>query len=105
MIAFRSFNKESLVFGHLFLVREGDTVDSLQRIVVGVSEEVGGRVFGDHECLDFTGVRDMRTDAQVDHGTAAVDGGGCTIGDFGVDEVLLVFVVLEVDELGRTGKL
>ncbi len=36
----------------------------------------------------------MGTDAEIDHGSAAVDGGGGAVGDLGFDEVLLVFVVL-----------
>jgi hypothetical protein len=36
----------------------------------------------------------MRASAKVDHGSAAVDSGGCAVGDLGVDEILLVLVVL-----------
>lgn len=50
---------------------------------------------GDHESLDLSGVRNMRADAKIDHGTTTVDRGGGTIGNFGLDEVLLVFVVLQ----------
>lgn len=55
---------------------------------------VRGTYFGNHEGLDTAGMRDMRSDAKVDHGTTAIDGGGGAIGDFSLDEVLLVFVVL-----------
>lgn len=36
----------------------------------------------------------MRADAKIDHGSTTVDRGGGTIGDFGLDEVFLVLVVL-----------
>ena len=48
----------------------------------------------DHEGLDLAGVRDMGTNTEVDHGTTSVDSGGGTIGNFGLDDLPLVFVVL-----------
>jgi len=36
----------------------------------------------------------MRTDAQVDHGPTAVYRGGRAVGYFGLNDVLLIFVVL-----------
>ncbi len=44
MVALGGFGKEDLVVGQLFLVGERYTVDALQRVVVGVSKEVGRRV-------------------------------------------------------------
>lgn len=38
----------------------------------------------------------MRANAKIDHRSAAVDRGRGTIGDFGLDEVLLVLVILHV---------
>jgi len=38
---------------------------------------------------------DMRTDAQVDHGAAAIDGSRGTVRNLGFNEMLLVFVVLD----------
>ena len=32
---------------------------------------------------------------KIDHGTAPIYGGGCAVRNFGLDEVLLVFIVLE----------
>ena len=49
---------------------------------------------GDHERLDLASVGNMRADAEVDHGTATVDGGGGAVGNFRLDEILLEFVVL-----------
>lgn len=46
VISFRGLLQEVLVLGHFLLVGEGDTVDSLQRVVVGVSKEIRCRVLG-----------------------------------------------------------
>jgi hypothetical protein len=40
MVTLGSFGKESLVLGKLLLIRERNTIDSLKRIVVRVTEEV-----------------------------------------------------------------
>lgn len=44
MITLRSFFDELFVFGQLLLVGEGDTIETLERIVVGITQKVGGRV-------------------------------------------------------------
>jgi len=41
MIPPGGLRKEDLVFSQLFLIREGDTVYALQRLVVGVTKEIG----------------------------------------------------------------
>jgi len=51
--------------------------------------------FGDHESLDLSRMWDVGTDAQVDHGTTAIDGSRGTVRDLGLNDVLLVFVVLK----------
>ena len=48
----------------------------------------------DHESLDLASVGDMRTNTEVDHRTTAVHGGGGTIRNLGLNDVLLVLVVL-----------
>ena len=48
----------------------------------------------DHERLDLARVRDVRADAQVDHGATAVDRGRLAVGDLRLDQVLLILVVL-----------
>jgi len=94
----------------LLLVGEGDTVNTLERVIVGVSQEVGSGVlreglewrrcrklatyFGDHECLDLTSVRDVRANTKVDHGTTSIDSSGTSVRYFRFDEILLVFVIL-----------
>jgi len=49
----------------------------------------------DVESLDSTSVRNVRTSAQIDQGTATVDGGAGAIGNLVLDNVLLVLVVAE----------
>lgn len=82
MISLSGLRKESLVLCKLLLIGEGYPIYTLQRVIFRISEEVGGRVLnrviqlstkkkkqqnperahlGDHECLNFSGVRDMRT--------------------------------------------
>ena len=41
MVTLSSLSQEGLVLRQLFLIREGDAVHSLQRVVVGIAEEVG----------------------------------------------------------------
>lgn len=48
----------------------------------------------DGESLDSASVGDMRSTAQIDQGPAAIDSGGGTVGDLGLDQVDLVLVVL-----------
>ena len=43
MVSLCGLLQEMLVLGHLLLVREGDTVDTLKGIIVWISEEVRGR--------------------------------------------------------------
>lgn len=43
----------------------------------------------------------MRTNAQVDHGTATIDGGRGAVRDLALDEMLLVFVVLQMGCQGQ----
>ena len=40
VVTLRGFLEEVLVLHHLLLVREGDTVDTLQRVVLRITEEV-----------------------------------------------------------------
>ncbi len=49
---------------------------------------------GDHERLYSSSMRNVGTNAEVDHRTASVYGRRGAIGHFGVNEVLLVFVIL-----------
>ena len=66
MIPLLSLLDPLLVLGHLLGVGETDSVDSLEGFVVGVSEEVRRRSLGDGESLYLTGVRDVRSEAEVD---------------------------------------
>ena len=53
------------------------------------------RYLCNHECLDLSGVWDMWADTQIDHRTTSVDSGGGAIGNFRLNDVLLVFIVLK----------
>jgi hypothetical protein len=41
MIPFRSFFEEMLILGHLLFIWKGDTIDSLERVILGVAKPVG----------------------------------------------------------------
>ena len=95
VIALGSLLEELLVGGHLLLIGERDTIDTLEGVVVGVTEEVGRRVLHDGESLDSAGVGNVRTTAKIDKGAVTVDSGSGAVGDLVLDDVLLVGVVGE----------
>jgi hypothetical protein len=68
MVPLVSLLEPLLVLGHLLRVREGDSVDSLEGIVLGVAEEIGRRGLHDGKGLDLAGVLNVRTEAEVDEG-------------------------------------
>lgn len=49
----------------------------------------------DGECLNVSGIRHVRSTAQIDEGTTSVDGRLGALGHALVDEILLVLAVLE----------
>ena len=53
-----------------------------------------GSYLGNHKCLDFSRVNDMRANTQINHGTTAIYSRGGTIRNLGFDQVLFEFVVL-----------
>jgi hypothetical protein len=111
VIAFGCLGQKCFVIRQLFLVGEGDAVDALQGVVLGIPQKVGCRVLptrrsgptrithvstdlGDHERLDLAGMRNMRSETQIDHWPATVHGGRGPVGNLGLDEVFLILVVL-----------
>lgn len=105
VVALGSLLLELLPLGHLLRVREGHSVNTLERVVLGVTEEVRGRVLGDGERLDAAGVGNVGTETQVDERSTAVDRRRGAIGNLLVDVVLLVLVVLEHLEKDLLGQL
>mmetsp|Transcript_5306 Transcript_5306/g.16654 ORF Transcript_5306/g.16654 Transcript_5306/m.16654 type:complete len:469 (-) Transcript_5306:558-1964(-) len=85
-------------------VREGDAVDALQRVAVGLAEEVGGRVLLHGESLHTPRVGQVRPAAQVDERATAVGGGERAIGDLGPDRVRFKRVVRKQAERVRLGE-
>lgn len=80
------------VLFHLLGVREGDSIDALQRVVGGLAEPVSRGVLCDFERLHHIRVRDVRTSAQVDQSAASV---GChltAIRDLVADQLHLEWV-------------
>ena len=51
---------------------------------------------GDHERLDFSSVGDVRSNAQIDHRSTTVNSRGRAIRNFSLNEVSLVFIVLQI---------
>lgn len=95
MVSSGCFLQKFLMFGHLFRIWEGYTVDTLQRVVLGVTQEVRGRVFQDGKGFDAARVRKVRAPAEIDQGSTSVHRRGRAIGDLGFNELNLVLVVLE----------
>ena len=60
VVTLRGFLEEVLVLGHLLLVREGDTVDTLQRVVLGVAEEVRRRALAEVSSIPVFTCGDMK---------------------------------------------
>ena len=79
----------------LLLVRESNSVDSLQGIVFGVSQPVSGRMLGGGERLDLSGVGKMRSTAQINQVTASIYGGTGSIGNLGGQNLDLEWIVGE----------
>ena len=65
----------------LLLVGKGDSVQTLEGIVLGVSQPVGGRVLRGGKGLDLSGVGNVGTTAEIDEVTAPVNGGAGAVGD------------------------
>ncbi len=95
VIAFGGFFQELLVRRHFFRGRKRNTINTLQRVVLGVSQKIRRRVLGNCKSLDTTGIRNMRPITQVNQRTTSVNGRGSAVRNFGLDEFDLVLVVLE----------
>lgn len=115
MVSPGSFSEEGLVVCELLLVGERDTVNSLKGIIVLIAKEVRSRILGsssgqnhlstptmylrthlgDHEGLDLARMWDVGADTQIDHGATAINRGGSAVRYLGLDDILLVFVVLK----------
>ena len=54
-----------------------------------------------HESFDFSCVGNVRANAKIDHRPAAIYCSGGAIGDFGLDQILLIFVVLPGNEINN----
>ena len=80
---------------HLLGIGEGNSIDALKGVVGVVAKEVARRGLHDFHCLDPAGVGDVRTQAEVDERATSINCGRSTIGNLRVEEVLLVFVVIE----------
>lgn len=51
---------------------------------------------GDHERLDLSSVGDVRSNAQIDHRSTTVNSRRGAIRNFGLYEVSLVFIILQM---------
>ena len=83
------------MFCHLFSIWEGNTIDSLQRIIFGIPQKVRSRVLEDRKGFNTTRMREMRSSTEINQRPASIDRRGRTIWDLGLDELDLVLVVLE----------
>lgn len=79
------------------MMQSSTKAESGKKIIQGIVDD---NYLGDHECLDLTGVRYVRTNTKIYHRSTTIDGGGGTIRNFGLNQVLFVFIVLERCERG-----
>ena len=49
---------------------------------------------GNHESLDFSGVGNMRPNAQVNHRSTAVNSGRRSVAYFAFNQIFFVFIIL-----------
>ena len=63
----------------LLFIGERNTVDSLQRIIVGITQPVGGRDLSGSKSLDLSSVGNMRTTTQIDQVSASINSGTASI--------------------------
>ena len=59
---------------------------------------------GNHKRLDFTSVGDVRSNAQVDHGSAAVYSRRRSIRNLSLNKIFLVFIILQTHHRQRDRK-
>jgi hypothetical protein len=86
---------------HLLVLSKGDTVDTLEDLIFSLSEPIAGGIAINGHGLDPAGVGDVGTQAEIDQGSAPVDGAGRAVGDLLLDEVGLHVVVLDLKEVRR----
>lgn len=51
---------------------------------------------GDHERLDFSSVGYVRSNAQIDHRSTTVNSRRRAIGNFSLNEISLIFIILQM---------
>jgi hypothetical protein len=113
MVALHSLGKELLVLLEGLFVGERNTGDTLNRFVLAVTKPVCSRAlyfvsylppgllnsentyFENGKRLDVSGVRDVRTTAQIDQRTAAIHGAEGAVRNTLVDKVLFILAVVE----------
>jgi hypothetical protein len=77
----------------LLLVWETNTVHTLQRVIVGITQPVGSRVFGGRKSFDLPSVGNVWTTAQINQVSTFVDSGTSSISNLGCQNLLLERVV------------
>ena len=85
-----------LPLGEALVVVEGDAVDTLEDLVFGLAKPVARGVPVHGVGLDAAGVGDVRAEAEIDQGAAAVHRAGGAVRNLFLDEVDLHVVVLGV---------
>jgi len=72
-----------------FLIWKANPVQSLQRVILGIAQPVGGRMACGRKGLDLARVRQVRSSAQIDEIAAPVDRGAGVVRHLGGDDGLL----------------
>mmetsp|Transcript_41823 Transcript_41823/g.105458 ORF Transcript_41823/g.105458 Transcript_41823/m.105458 type:complete len:304 (+) Transcript_41823:1919-2830(+) len=95
MITLRSFFLERNPLLEKLRIWERDSSQTLQNIIAVLAQPKGSTRPNHFESLDTASVWQMRTSAQIDEVTTAVDSASTTIRDLRANQVLLVLVVTE----------
>jgi hypothetical protein len=70
--------------------------NSVKEIIREGNRDLMHANLGDHERLDFASVGDVRSNAQIDHRSTTVNSRRRAIGNFSLNEVSLVFIILQM---------
>mmetsp|Transcript_47664 Transcript_47664/g.158892 ORF Transcript_47664/g.158892 Transcript_47664/m.158892 type:complete len:471 (-) Transcript_47664:421-1833(-) len=95
VVAFRCLLLKSLPCPQLLLVWEGNAVHALQLVVARLAEPERGRRLRDGEGLHLARVWEVWATAEVDKGAGSVDCGRGAVGQLGLDDCELEWVLSE----------
>lgn len=95
VVAFSDFLLNTDVFFEFFVIGERNTIDTLQRVIIFLTEPVSTGGLGDHHGFDLTSGLHVGACAEIDQVAATVSHGLAAFGDLGLDKLNFERVLLE----------